>query len=79
MIAMGNGKWAKQLLLPPGTYEYCLVVDGKWITDPNAQTTVPNPFGGRNSVLDVADGPVTGSTRNSAEQRCRRARGGPSS
>jgi hypothetical protein len=40
--------------LAPGTYEYCLVVDGQWMPDPLAKETVPNPFGGRNSVLKVA-------------------------
>jgi 1,4-alpha-glucan branching enzyme len=51
MIALGQGRWAKDLALPPGQYEYCLVVDGEWITDPLAKETVPNPFGGVNSVL----------------------------
>jgi hypothetical protein len=40
--------------LPPGTYEYCLVVDGEWMPDPLVKDTVLNPFGGRNSVLKVA-------------------------
>ena len=43
--------------MPPGTYEYCLVVDGQWMPDPLARETVPNPFGGRNSVLKVASSP----------------------
>jgi hypothetical protein len=43
--------------LTPGTYEYCLVVDGQWMPDPLARETVPNPFGGRNSVLNVASLP----------------------
>jgi 1,4-alpha-glucan branching enzyme len=51
MIALGQGRWAKDLALPPGQYEYCLVVDGEWIADPLAKETVPNPFGGVNSVL----------------------------
>jgi 1,4-alpha-glucan branching enzyme len=49
----GNGHWMKETSLAPGTYEYCLVVDGKYIPDPLALETVPNPFGGRNSVLKV--------------------------
>jgi hypothetical protein len=40
--------------LAPGTYEYCFIVDGQWMPDPMARETVPNPFGGRNSVLKVA-------------------------
>ena len=43
--------------MAPGTYEYCLVVDGKWMPDPLARETVPNPFGGSNSVLKVASSP----------------------
>jgi 1,4-alpha-glucan branching enzyme len=54
MISLGGGKWAKDLTLPPGTYEYRLVVDGKWLPDPNAPRTVPNPFGEPNSVVTVA-------------------------
>jgi hypothetical protein len=38
----------------PGTYKYCLVVDGEWMPDPLARETVHNPYGGRNSVLRVA-------------------------
>ena len=50
----GAGNWWKEMFLAPGTYEYCLVVDGKWIPDPLARESVPNPFGGRNSILRVA-------------------------
>lgn len=50
----GGGHWWKETALAPGTYEYCLVVDGRWIPDPLAQETVPNPFGGKNSVLKVS-------------------------
>lgn len=50
----GAGNWWKETSLAPGTYEYCLVVDGKWIPDPLARESVPNPFGGRNSILKVA-------------------------
>ena len=53
----GPGRWWKETALPPGTYEYCLVVDGHWMPDPLARETVPNPFGGRNSVLKVAGSP----------------------
>lgn len=49
----GCGHWFKETVLAPGTYEYCLVVDGQWMPDPLAGETVPNPFGGRNSILKV--------------------------
>ena len=53
MISMGDGRWFKELALPPGTYEYRLLVDGEWMSDPLAGETAPNPFGGVNSVLKV--------------------------
>jgi len=53
MISLGAGRWIKALTLPPGTYEYRLVVDGQWMPDPRAVETTPNPFGGFNSVLRV--------------------------
>jgi len=55
----GGGHWLKETALPPGTYEYCLVVDGKWMPDPRDPETVPNPFGGRNSLLKVPASPET--------------------
>ena len=53
MIALDTGRWAKDLLLSPGKYEYCLVVDGEWIPDKRAKESAPNPYGGLNSVLKV--------------------------
>jgi 1,4-alpha-glucan branching enzyme len=54
MHRWGNGNWVKDTALAPGTYEYCLVVDGQWMSDPLAVESVANPYGGRNSVLKVA-------------------------
>ena len=56
MIPLDQGRWAKDLALPPGDYEYCLVVDGQWKPDPQAAETVPNPFGGMNSIRRVGNG-----------------------
>jgi len=50
-----NGKWVRNLALKPGTYEYRFVVDGKWEPDPNADHTVMNPYGERNSLLTVLE------------------------
>jgi 1,4-alpha-glucan branching enzyme len=58
MHSSGAGNWWKQTLLAPGTYEYCLVVDGQWMADPHAKEKVANPFGGQNSVLHVANSPA---------------------
>jgi len=57
MHPIGSGQWLKEAFLPPGKYEYCLVVDGQWMPDPLARESVPNPFGGSNSVLNVANSP----------------------
>jgi len=53
----GVGNWWKETAMAPGTYEYCFVVDGQWMPDPLAKKTVPNPYGGRNSILEVASSP----------------------
>ena len=53
MIALSEGRWTKELALPPGRYEYLFVADGKWSSDPSASEQVPNPHGGQNSVLVV--------------------------
>lgn len=60
MVRVEPGRWIKELRLPPGRYEYCLVVDGCWQPDPLAAESVPNPYGGLNSVLQVAGGGVEG-------------------
>lgn len=62
MHTTGPGHWIKDLALSPGIYEYQYVVDGRWINDPEAIKSTPNPFGGRNSVLvleqeDTTPGP----------------------
>ncbi len=53
MAQQRDGTWVKDLTLKPGTYEYRLVVDGKWMPDPQADHTVLNRFGERNSLLSV--------------------------
>ncbi len=45
--------WKARLRLSPGRYEYRFLVDGQWLSDPNAEETVGNPFGTSNSVLVV--------------------------
>lgn len=53
MVAMPDGRWLKELALPPGRYEYRFVVDGVWTDDPAAAELVDNGFGGRNAILNV--------------------------
>jgi hypothetical protein len=49
----GKGTWRTILELPPGEYEYRLLVDGNWSDHPEAKKRVPNPFGSENCVLVV--------------------------
>lgn len=59
------GGWAKEVLLPPGTYEYLFVADGRWLVDPGNNRTAPNPYGGVNSVVEVVPpSPVPRSPRS---------------
>lgn len=51
---LGNGRWASDLKVKAGRYEYLFVVDGQWLPDPNAKESVQNPYGGTNSVLVVS-------------------------
>jgi 1,4-alpha-glucan branching enzyme len=45
--------WEATIELARGKYEYRFIVDGQWISDPNALESIPNPYGSRNSVLSV--------------------------
>ena len=53
MVALADGRWVKEISLPPGRYEYRFVVNGQWADDPNAKETAPNPHGGVNAMLTV--------------------------
>lgn len=53
MISFEGGRWIKELALPPGTYEYCVVVDGEWMQEPLTTESISNPSGGQNYVLKV--------------------------
>lgn len=48
-----SGVWKKTISLPPGTYEYRLLVDGEWRDDPECHTKKANQFGGENCVCIV--------------------------
>jgi len=48
-----DGLFRITLELSPGAYEYKFVVDGAWMEDPGNPNSVPDPYGGANSVLTV--------------------------
>ncbi len=62
MKAAPGGIWSTALDLPDGTYEYKFVVNGtEWRYDPRNPNTVSDPYGGRNSLLQVGGGFIEGS------------------
>lgn len=60
-------KWKASVDLNPGTYQYQLVVDDKWILDPANPTKVDNNNGGFNSLFSAgsswADKPVVATSK----------------
>ncbi len=53
MERMENGTWTKTIALAPGKYQYRFVVDDVWTEDHNNPNSVENPFGDRNSLIEV--------------------------
>jgi len=47
-----KSRFATELSLEPGQFEYKFLIDGNWICDPD-KDRVPNPFGTNNSLLNV--------------------------
>jgi len=54
MKSIGGGRYRAQLKLPPGNYQFRLLVDGEWADDLDCDRRVSNPFGTENSVLAVS-------------------------
>jgi hypothetical protein len=52
--ANGGDLFTGTVALPAGEQEYMLVVDGKFVTDPNADEYRLDEFGGQNAVLRLA-------------------------
>lgn len=48
-----EGMWKATISLEPGRHEYRFIVDGQWLSDPNARESVTNEFGSTNSVVVV--------------------------
>ncbi|MBU0765803.1 MAG: alpha-amylase [Bacteroidetes bacterium] len=54
-MQLNNGIWEAGLWLNPGSYQYQLVVDGRWMLDPSNPDSADNNIGGYNSVLTVKE------------------------
>lgn len=48
----------KTMRIKPGTYQYRLIIDGKWQEDPNNPNRISNLFGEINSLLKVTENEV---------------------
>ena len=46
-----NGTWKLRMSIPPGRYEYKLLIDGLWCLDGKNLQRVTNRFGTKNNVL----------------------------
>jgi 1,4-alpha-glucan branching enzyme len=49
-----RGIWHTTVELEPGPHRYRFLVDGQWRDDPECTLQVSNPYGGRDSVRQVA-------------------------
>lgn len=49
------GKFATEVQLPPGTYQYKFILDGQWMADPENNTYVANAYGTINSIIQVEE------------------------
>jgi len=48
-----NGTWIRNIIIPPGKYEYKFLVDGQWKEDPQNDQLSPNCFGTNNNIINV--------------------------
>jgi len=55
-LTFKNGKWEFTSPMNPGKYAYQLVIDGKWMLDPDNAVKTSNGSGGYNSVMQVSFG-----------------------
>ena len=53
LLRVGEGVWSITIDLPRGRHEYMFVIDGRWVTDPNAMGYSTDGFGNRNALLVV--------------------------
>lgn len=48
-----NGAWTRKMNLKPGSYKYRYVIDGQWSPDPDNPASETNPFGEKDSLLNI--------------------------
>ena len=55
MKSDGNGAWVRNVIIPPGEYEYKFIVDGQWKEDPQNDQLALNCFGTYNNIINVTE------------------------
>ncbi|MGM0441584.1 MAG: glycogen-binding domain-containing protein [Elusimicrobiota bacterium] len=50
-----DGIFKKEISVDPGRYQYKLIVDGNWVTDPENSKKISDGRGGKNSLLEVPE------------------------
>jgi len=53
MAKEAEGVWRIRIPMTAGRHEYRFIVDGQWMEDPLAKDSAANPYGSRNSVVNV--------------------------
>ena len=48
-----NGAWVRNVIIPPGEYEYKFIVDGQWKEDPQNEQLSLNCYGTYNNIINV--------------------------
>ena len=49
-----SGFWTRVFSLTPGSHKYKFIVDGEWVNDINNSKYLRNPYGGIDSIVEVA-------------------------
>lgn len=55
LLDESRGVMHARVALPPGLWQYRLIIDGRWTPDPYNPHCLPNPFGDLNSVVIVPE------------------------
>ncbi len=53
LMEQDNGVWTKRVSLTAGSYRYKFVKDGEWIEDPANPKVATNPYGQKDSLIEV--------------------------
>lgn len=53
LMEQDNGVWTKRISLTAGSYRYKFVKDGEWIEDPSNPKVATNPYGQKDSLIEV--------------------------